>query len=243
MMIFTVVGDSNVRRHMNNANCRTPAMSSAEVKTCGRLDLLAETLRSIRPETTACILSCVTNFIADSPVSSDSVSLRIEPVLLEFRDLLYDYCQEQPDRYWLLAPPMYRTSPVWLLDGLGEVMTKFSEVMRQDRPRNLLMLLSFPHASLESDGVHLSAYSGFQFVAHLFDSAEAVINRHKKPPSTQQQSEIQSESIRILEDRVTVIEQDHKRLNKSVEMKSAVQAESADFAENSRFIICFFDSV
>ena len=44
------------------------------------------------------------------------------------------------------------------------------------------------------------------------------------------------ESVRSLSDRVSVLEQDHKRLNKSVENKFAVQAEANDFAENQRCI-------
>ena len=234
MMKFSIVGDSNVVRHMNQANCRSPELSEAEVKSCGKLVVLEETLRSIRAETTVILLSCLTNFITDCTGSTESISLRIEPVLVQVRDILFSFCQEQPERHWLMAPPMYRTSPVWYVDGLSEVMIKFSEAMQDDPPRNFHLLPSFPSPNFEADGVHLSPYSGYQFILHLFDSAKKVMAQSKKPPSSLIPQ--QSESIRCLEDRVTVIEQDHQRLSKSCELKYAVQAEINEYHENLRYI-------
>ena len=205
---------------------------SAETKICGKFELFAETLRSIRPESTACIVSCLTNFIAEADGSSVSVSSRVEPILLEVRDVLLDFCEEQPDRLWLISPPMYRLSPVWLLDGMSEIMLKFSEVMSCEKPRNLLLLPSFPTPCLESDGIHLTPYSGLQFIVHLFDVASEAVGNLKKTPNAL--ISIQSESIRSLEDRMTVIEQDHRRLNSSVELKAAVSSENSDFSENLR---------
>ena len=83
----------------------------------------------------------------------------------------------------------------------------------------------------------LSSYclltNSFQFIIHLFDSAQEAIANLKKTPVAL--VPLQGESIRCLEDRMTVIEQDHKRLNKSFEVKSAVAAEVNDFNENQRF--------
>ena len=126
-LLFSLIGDSNVRRNMTPFNCHDrPAQLSAETKICGKIDIFAETLRSTMAESTAVIISCLTNFIAESEGSSNSVSMRIQPVLLQACDVLLDFCDEQPDRLWLVAPPMYCTSPVWLLDGMPEVMLKFS---------------------------------------------------------------------------------------------------------------------
>ena len=82
--VFSILGDSNVQRHMNPMNCRDrPLMTGAQVIPCGRLSLLSAALGSIRPESNLCIMSCITNFITSSP-ASDSVSIRSEPVMLEF---------------------------------------------------------------------------------------------------------------------------------------------------------------
>ena len=68
---------------------------------------------------------------------------------------------------------------------------------------------------------------------HLFDSANSVLDNLAKPcderiPET-------SEATRVLKDRVMVLEQDHRRLNKDVELKAAIDSELHDFQENTRF--------
>ena len=64
MSVFTLIGDSNVKTHMNPMNCRDrPLMSGAQVLTCGRLEVLAESLKQIRQESNVCLFSCVTNFL------------------------------------------------------------------------------------------------------------------------------------------------------------------------------------
>ena len=233
---FSLVGDSNVRRHLTQFNCRNcPQMSSAEVKICGTVEIFSETLRSIRSDSTACLISCLTNFLAstssEGPCSAVS---RIEPTLLDVRDTIYSFCQEQPERTWFIAPPMYRYWPLWYADGLSEILLKFSEAFREDTPSNLLLLPSFAHPEFESDGIHLSAYSGLQFVVSLFDTAKESFSRAKKSPAALSVS--QQESIRVLEDRVCVLEKDHRRLHKSVDYKSMINAEANDFAENQRLI-------
>ena len=127
---------------------------------------------------------------------------------------------------------MYRTTPVWYLDGISEVLLQFSSILNHDRPRNLMLLSSFPRPVLESDGIHLTPYSGYEFVLHLFDSAELLVKSLSKPPEVFVLTH--NESIRALEDRVVVLEQDHRRLNHVVEYKTAVDAEEQDFVQNQR---------
>ena len=97
--MIALVGDSNTRRHMNPQNCRDrPPMASAQVKTCGKLEALSEVLRSLSSQVTICILACVTNFLTSIEGASSSASVRVQPILFEFRDVLLDYCSEQPER-------------------------------------------------------------------------------------------------------------------------------------------------
>ena len=99
-MTYAFFGDSNVRRHMNQQNCRGPHMSSAQVKTCGNLDALAMVLRSIRAEATICVLACLTNFVTSAEGESSSAGLRAQPIFSEFREIVLDYCSEFPERFY-----------------------------------------------------------------------------------------------------------------------------------------------
>ena len=230
---FSIVGDSNVQRHMNPTNCRDrPLMSSCQVVPCGKLALLAESLCSVRQETSVCIVACVTNFLTSSEDTGGSVGFRVEPVLLELLTILSKAAAEGPDRAFLLSPPMYRQTPLWYRDGLPEVLTKFSSVLRA-RPANLHLMSSFATPEFISDGIHLTPYSGLEFVLHLFDNAGAVLDGVQASPSDAAAQN--TEASRVLEDRMMALEQDHQRLNKGVEMRTAEDSEKFDYQENIRF--------
>lgn len=94
------------------------------------------------------------------------------------------------------------------------------------------MMPSFPTPTFETDGVHLTAYSEYELVLHMFESVSDVLSRLEMPPSDL--SLAVSESTRVLEDRVMVLEQDHCRLNSQFELKTAIDAELSDFLENIR---------
>ena len=234
-LVFSLLGDSNVVRNMTPFNCRDrPLINSAQLIPCGRLDLLAESLHQIRAESNICLMSCVTNFLtgSDSAQVSGSVSQRIDPILIEFMRLLNTIATENPDRLFLISPPMYRMFPVWYRDGMPEVLKKFSEAMRP-RVNNIHLLPSFSTPSFESDGVHLTPYSGLEFLVHLFDTSQNTIESLKSQP--EEVLTKNCESSRVLEDRMMALEQDHRRLNTFVEGKTAEDAELAEMNENILF--------
>lgn len=142
---FALLGDSNIQRHINKTNVRaSPSLKSAQILPCGHLEIFQETLAKIRPDVNVCILSCLTNFLTSADSTSSTISHRIDPVLLTIQTTLADFCSASPDRLCLVAPPMYRTSPLWYREGLPEVLTLFSSTLSADRPANLHILPSYP---------------------------------------------------------------------------------------------------
>ena len=228
---FSILGDSNVKRHLNPVNCRDrPLMSGSQLLPCGHLAVLAETLRAIREESNVVVVSCLTNFLTQSE-EAGSVTFRIDPVLREAHQVICDFAVNHAEVSFIVAPPMYRLVPLWYRDGMPEVLIKFSETFR-DKPPNVHLMQSFATPDLEGDGVHLTAYSGMEFMLHLFDASRALLENSQLPQD--EVTNLVSEQARALEDRVVSLEQDHRRLNKSVEKKSAQDAELADFQENIR---------
>lgn len=158
-LIFTLIGDSNVKTHMSTMNCRDrPLMTSAQVLHCGRIEVLSELFKQIKADATVCVFSCVTNFLTRSEGTSN-VSLRIEPILTDFLSKLESLRSARPDLNCLVCPPMYRESPIWYRDSLPQILTKFSEILGRNKS-GILMMPSFPTPDFDSDGVHLTAYSG-----------------------------------------------------------------------------------
>ena len=226
---FSIIGDSNIKRNISKTNARAcPQMSGSQILSCQKLEVLDEVLGRLRNESNVCILSCVTNFLTSSEEDS-MVSKRIEPVLDEFAGAISDASVRRPDVFFLVAPPMYRSTPLWYREGLPEVMTRFSSAFRQ-RPGNLHLLPSFPTPEFEADGIHLNAYSGLEYMIHLFDSSVTLLEDLSKP--CDERIPEANESTRVLEDRVMVLEQDHRRLSKEVELRAAVDAEIHDFNVN-----------
>ena len=116
-------------------------------------------------------------------------------------------------------------------------MSLFSSAFSFKRPDNLLLLSSFPTPEYEANGIHLTAYSGLECISYLFDSShENLETLSLAQPGLSMKS---CEATRVLEDRVTSLEQDHRRLNKVVETKSAFDAQIDDFCENERHEDCF----
>ena len=101
--LFSLIGDSNVQRSMNSTNCRDrPMMSDAQVIPCGRLEVLAEALRQVRQSSNVVILSCVTNFLTSSTDAMSSVSLRAEPILKDFQNIIETSAAESEARIFLI---------------------------------------------------------------------------------------------------------------------------------------------
>ena len=234
---FSILGDSNVKRFVTLVNRRAcPELESAQVLLCGRLALLSDALGEVRDVTDVVLVSCLTNFLTSASGSS-SAALRVEPALLDFRSKIHDFCKKFPERFVLVFPPMYRSNPLWYRDELPEVLKRFSSVLSDQRPRNLILMSSFSSPSFESDGVHLTPYSGLEYLLFLFDSARDAIRLDGLEP--EDRSEIGHEATRVLEDRMMVIEQDHRRISRAFDWKIAIDAEKEDFQENVRNEVFF----
>jgi hypothetical protein len=209
-------------------------MSAAQVLLCTKLAIYHQSLKSVRPETTICILSCITNFICDAPSTSSTVSLRVGPVIDEFFRLVTESCKSHPTRKYLICPPMYRMYPIWFRDSISEILTRFSQgyAVAATGLINLHALPGFPNPGFDADGVHLTAYSGMEFVLHLFDSSKITLDTLKS--CTEARQTHVSESTRALGDRLIAVEQDHRRLATAFDLKFAKDAELACLRANER---------
>ena len=231
---FSIIGDSNVSQNMTALNRRASTlMEDCQVISCSRLSTLADSLRSMRTTSNSCIVACLTSFLTGlSRRGGSSVSARVEPVLIEVRDIISAFGTNNPDVMIFISPPMYRQLPEWYRNGLPEILAQFSRMMSTLRSPSCHLLPSLSSQELGEDGVHLTPYSGLKFVVHLFDSSLEII---KSLSSTTPVLVGQvTESTRALEDRVVVLEHDQRHLRRELEMKSAIDSELADFEENAR---------
>ena len=140
------------------------------------------------------------------------------------------FCASRASTLVVIAPPMFRVLPHWYKVGLPEILIEFSSVMSASLPSNLRLINSFATPEFKQDGVHLTDYSGLRYVVHLFDAARAIT----KTPLPMPELESTIESIRVVNDRVAVLEQGQAILSAEFSMKSAIDAELDEYMENVR---------
>lgn len=223
-----------MKKHMNATNrSGRPLLEAAEVVLCTRRELLPQCLSKVRPESNVCVMSCLTNFLTDTDDTSSSISVRVDPTIESFIEKISIECRKAPQRRYLICPPMYRMFPIWYRDGIADVLTRFSVIASRVKDlANFGVLPSFSSPSFESDGVHLTPFSGQEFVLHLFSSSQETISRLSMPAP--EKEVVSQESSRLFGDRLVALELDHRRLNSAHELKVAIDAELDDFRENER---------
>ena len=159
-----IVGDSNVRRFVTHVNRHACAEhEDTQILMCGKLALIAEA--------DVCLVAWVTNMLT-SAAGSTAVGIRVEPVLMEIKSKLIDACSERLERYFhVYPPPMYQSNPLWYRHGLPEVMKNFLSILSRDQPRNLILMPGYSLPKSKPDAVHLTPYSGLEYIYYLFNSA------------------------------------------------------------------------
>jgi len=153
----------------------------------------------------------------------------VKLIISKFHDQLLGFIEKLPGCTILVAPPMYLTHPVWYRDGLPEILTRFSASL--SKAQGIRLLPSFATPDFETDGIHLTSYSGLEYIIHLFDSVKTIMTTDESSDCDERFTKT-LESSRLLEDRMMALKQDHCRLNHSVEYRAALDAELHDFHEN-----------
>ena len=78
---FSVLGDSNVQRNVNKTSIRAnPLVKSSQMIPCSHLAVFSEALQKVRPESSICVVACLTNFLTNADGNATAGS-RVEPVL------------------------------------------------------------------------------------------------------------------------------------------------------------------
>ena len=95
--LFSIVGDSNVRRNMTGLNIASrEAMKSAQVIDCETMASFEAALAGVRAESKICIVATITSFLL-APGDCGTISSSIDPVLASFARKLGRFCASRQD--------------------------------------------------------------------------------------------------------------------------------------------------
>ena len=95
--LLSIVGDSNVIRNLTALNIASrEAMKTAQVIDCSLMTSFTVALAQVRAESTACIVSNLTEMLM---IAGDcgTIFSTIDPILAEFSQKLSVFCTSRPD--------------------------------------------------------------------------------------------------------------------------------------------------
>ena len=228
--IYSVIGDSNIRRNMTSMNIASrQVMSDCQLIDCPPLCNLEDAFTSVRKESTVCVFQAITQLLL---LASDLGTFQstIESLLHEVSTKIAVFCQARSSLLVMVAPPMYRAWPLWYRHHLPEVSEYFSTAFGKVRHPNLILLPSFLNQDVLPDGIHLTPVAGLHYLLHMFDESEKAIRDQGLCP--EDKIPLVAESSRSNTDRIVLLEHDHSRLVGQVNDKIAADAEFDDWMTN-----------
>ena len=96
MALFTIIGDSNVRRNMTSLNVASrTSMKTAQVLDCANLASLDSCFQEVKAETEVLIVAAVTEFLL-SGGNCGTILSTIDPVLATFASKIINFCAFRP---------------------------------------------------------------------------------------------------------------------------------------------------
>ena len=228
--VYSIIGDSNVRRNMTAMNIASrQSMANCQMIDCPELNNLEGALASIRDNSTVCVFSAISELLVHCE-DRGTVQSSVEHVMTSLAGKLGILCQARSGLTVMLAPPMYRTTPLWYRQHLPELANVFSTTFSRDKPPNLVMLPSFINQDLLEDGFHLNPVTGLYYLLHLFDESEKLLMLGNS--GIDNTVSLVSETSRSNRDRIVMLEHDHFRLANQVNQKVAADAEFSEWVMN-----------
>jgi len=91
-------------------------------------------------------------------------------LLIFYLSILRQVADDTPDTAFFLAPPTLRTTPEWYSRIRLPVTKLIYKYLKELQPRLIpLPAYLMEPTGLDTDGVHFSATTGFDYVIHLID--------------------------------------------------------------------------
>ena len=94
--IYSIIGDSNVKRNMTSMNIASRSvMKDCQVVDCNGLDNLEVSFAAVRDESTVCILSAISELLVSGP-NRGTVQASVNHVLTSVAGKLAIFCRARP---------------------------------------------------------------------------------------------------------------------------------------------------
>jgi len=199
--ILSIVGDSNVNRHLDQAKAAHPndySICQSHIITAFNGSQLQSSLCSQNEHRKFVVVAALTN-----PITNFTF-LGGDQLIIDVRLFLQQLCSwiqqgrsfgDGTNSNVFILPPQFRRHPSWYRQFYTTVMAIFEDAFRTPDP-NIWILPPFMDPEFEADGFHYTPASGLMYIQHLVHSTQSIIGSSVKPDPVAQSHSSQLQGIR-----------------------------------------------
>jgi hypothetical protein len=199
--ILSIVGDSNVNRHLDQAKAAHPndySIRQSHIITAFNGSQLQSSLCSQNEHRKFVVVAALTN-----PITNFTF-LGGDQLIIDVRLFLQQLCSwiqqgrsfgDGTNSNVFILPPQFRRHPSWYRQFYTTVMAIFEDAFRTPDP-NIWILPPFMDPEFEADGFHYTPASGLMYIQHLVHSTQSILGLSVKPDPVAQSHSSQLQGIR-----------------------------------------------
>jgi hypothetical protein len=199
--VLSIVGDTNVNRHLEQAKAANPAdhnIRQSHLITAFNGVQLQSSLTGQNEHRRFVVVAALTN-----PITS-LMFLGGDQLIIDVRLFLQQLCSwlQQGRNYsdgtnsnMFILPPQFRRHPSWYRQFYTTILAIFEDAFRSPDP-NIWILPPFVDQEFEADGFHYTPASGLLYVQHLIHATHLILDSSSKPDPVAQSHSSQLQGIR-----------------------------------------------
>ena len=199
--VVSIMGDSNVNRHLNQAKAANPTdnfLRQSHLITAFNGEQLQSSLVSQNEHRNFVVIAALTNPITNFLfLGGDQLIIDVRLFLLQLTSWIQqgrNYDDGTNSNVFIL-PPQFRRQPSWYRQYYTTILAVFEDAFRTPGT-NVWILPPFMDPEFESDGIHYTHASGMLYVQHLVHATHSIIESSLKPDPVAQLHSSQLQGIR-----------------------------------------------
>jgi hypothetical protein len=199
--VLSIVGDSNVNRHLNQAKAAHPSdhsLRQSHLITAFNAEQLLSSLTGQNEHRRFVVIAALTNPITNLVfLGGDQLIIDVRLFLQQVSSWIQQgrNFDDGTNSSVFILPPQFRRYPSWYRQFYTNILAIFEDAFRAPS-NNVWILPPFMDPEFEADGIHYTPASGLLYVQHLVHSTHLILESPSKPDPVAQSHSSQLQGVR-----------------------------------------------
>jgi len=199
--VLSIVGDSNVNRHLNHAKAAHPSdhsLRQSHLITAFNAEQLLSSLTGQNEHRRFVVIAALTNPITNLVfIGGDQLIIDVRLFLQQVSSWIQQgrNFDDGTNSSVFILPPQFRRYPSWYRQFYTNILAIFEDAFRAPS-NNVWILPPFMDPEFEADGIHYTPASGLLYVQHLVHSTHLILESPSKPDPVAQSHSSQLQGVR-----------------------------------------------